>query len=926
MISAAPDKQGAVRRYAVRLHAVRLYGAALRLLPDPYLREYGDAMLETFTLRAAAASGGAALTLLLRELGGLVRLAWREHRGSAPGLSGAPGKHDEPSASGWAPRRPGSAGSAWITEMRHALRRLLRAPSFSLATILTLAIAAGGNATIFSIVNSILLRPLPYADSERLVAIRTASLTAGADDMEMTIGLYLLYRDESASFGSIALYDRIYRNLTADGEPARVETIQATEDFFSTLGVEAALGRTLGIADVAPDAGRVVVLADGIWRRRYGADPEIVGRTVLLDNEPFTVVGVMPPGFDFPRPGTDGWTPWSIDEANLPLMSFSYDAIARLRGSATVASTNAELEGLMHGYPEHFGWEQADFDSLGLVPFVRPLQDHTIGDVGDTLWLFAGAGLFVLLLACANVANLFLVRSESRRAEARIRTALGASRGQLLRYWMAESIWVAVLGALLGLALATSGISIVIGLAPDLPRIETAGIDGATLAFTAALTVGAALIFGTAPLLGSHHAGAASGTGLRGSTTGIGGRRSRELLVGAQVALALTLLIGAALMMQSVRNLLAADPGFDPRGVLTFRLSLPPADYPDREAAARFHEALVDRLGALPTVQSAGLARCLPLQGWCGGNPVSSPDSPLAPEAFRQVSSVKPVSSGYFESLRIPLLAGRTLVPSDSAQRSGAALVSSALAARIFPGTEPVDIIGKRIYPQSEPDVDRWFTIVGVVEAVQRSQIDEAPAEVLYVPLLGVSGDRHLAPIHDVTVAVRVDGEPLGAIDPVRRVIHELDADLPIARIRTLADIHASATARSRFATLLLALAAGIGLLLGSIGIYGVVSWATRQRTAEFGLRAALGARTVDLLQMVMARGLRVIATGIAVGIVASLAATQLLASMLYQVRPNDPATFVGVIALLAAVGALATWLPARRAACVDPADALRSS
>jgi predicted permease len=601
-------------------------------------------------------------------------------------------------------------------------------------------------------------------------------------------------------------------------------------------------------------------------------------------------------------------------------VSFSYDGVARLAEGATIESSNTELRRATETFPAAFGWDRAEWDRMGIVGFVRDLKAQTVGDVGAILWLFAGAGAFVLLLAWANVANLFLVRSESRATEAHIRKALGASRGQLLRYWVAEGAWVAILSALLGLAIAAAAVGAIVDLAPDLPRIQTVTVSPSAMVFNAALTAIAAMIFGAVPLLAGDEPGNA-----RGATRGLGARRNREVLVGIQMALALTLSIGAALMLQSVSNVMSANPGFDPGGVLTFRLSLPSADYPDREAAARSHQELLDRLAALPGVERAGIARCLPLQGWCGGDPVSSPDSDLPAEAFRKVVSVKPVSSGYFETLRIPLLAGRTFTPSDQTQRSGAAIVSQALAARVFPETPAVEAIGRRIFPQGSGEVPDWYTIVGVAESVQRTLIEEPPAETLYLPLLGIAGNEHLPPIHDVIVAVRVDGPPLAAIDMVHAAVRELDANVPIARIRTLADIHASASASDRLTTLLLTLAAGTGLLLGAIGIYGVVSWATRRRTAEFGVRAALGARGIDLLRMVMVRSLAVIGAGVLVGLVGSLAAGRFLAAMLYQISATDLTTFAGVTALLVAIGTLATWLPARRAARIDPVEALRS-
>ncbi|HVS63342.1 MAG TPA: FtsX-like permease family protein [Thermoanaerobaculia bacterium] len=542
--------------------------------------------------------------------------------------------------------------------------------------------------------------------------------------------------------------------------------------------------------------------------------------------------------------------------------------------------------------------------------------------------LLAAIGL-VLLMACANVANLFLIRAEDRRREVALRAALGAERRDLVRHLLVESLVLGALAGAFGLGLAAAGIRLLIVLGPsNLPRLLEVDISGAELAFTAAISLLASVAFGALPTMRflrsrrSDRALLAKPLECRDRGAAAPHQRATSLLVICQVSLTLILLVAAALFALSLGNLLRIDPGFRAERVLTFRLSLPEADFPDRARQAAFHQELIDKLETLPGVEAAGLTRCLPLQGWCGGNQVTSPDTTLPPEALQDVASIKPISPGYFRALGIPLRRGRTIERRDHEARTGAAVLSETLAARVFPGADP---IGKRIHPTESGPADEqgWYTVVGVVGDVKRERLDEAPADILYLPMLGTD-DVALPTLAEVTVAVRSDGEPTAMVPAVRAVVRELSQEIPLADVQPMDEILARASVRVELTATILGLAAASALLLGAIGVFGVVSHGVGRRIPEIGLRIALGASRRGVVLMVLRGGLQVGLAGILVGLAGALAVARFLRSLLYGVSPQNPLILAAVAAVLRGVAALASYLPARRAARIDPVVALK--
>lgn len=839
---------------------------------------------------------------------------------------------DDASRSAFPPRPTGRFPSpeiimrSFLQGWRYALRRLSKQPGFTAVTVLTMALGIGGSTAVFNVVHSILLQPLPYPEADRLVALRAAAPGVGATDLDITVGMYLFYGRQSQSFDGLGLYDRLPVNLTGEGSPQRVDALLVTSDLFPTLGVPPLLGRTLASGDDAPGAPAVGVLSHRLWVHRFGSDRAILGRFLEVDGQSIQVVGVMPEGFAFPNPDTQIWLPFTVDRQAIPPVSFSYDGIGRLKEGVSVQDAEQELRRLLPRMPETFPNITAEMiERTGLVPFVRTLKAHVLGDVGPGLWILQAGVVLVLLIACANAANLFLVRAESHRREIGVRSALGAGRLDMISYFLCESLALGLLGTLGGLGLALLGTRSLAAFGPrDLPRLHEVGMDAATLSFAFAAALAASGLFALIGLVHSRSAGPTEqlrDTSLR-HTAGRSSLRVRQGLVVVQVALGLVLMMGAGLMARTYWNLSRISPGFVSEGVLTFRLSLPQSEYPTRESAARFFQRIEDELQSIPGVVSAGSARCLPLEGWCGGNPIGSPDSPLPPEGQAKVSSIKPVSPGFFRTLGIRMLEGRDFEARDHQLRTGAVVLSQGLAKRLFPN---MDALGKRVYPSNAtPDASDWYRVVGIADTVKRQQLDEQAEETLYVPLLGTD-DRHLGGSREMAVAVKTTGDPLGFVDQVRQTVWSLDANLPVAAIQPMSRLLSRAKARPAFIMSLLAISAAVALALGAVGIFGVIAYLVRMRTREIGVRMALGACRADILGMVLKQGTTIVCIGIAAGVASAVGLMRLLGSLLYEVSPTDPATFGALSLLVAVVAILASALPARRAARVNPVQALRS-
>ena len=788
---------------------------------------------------------------------------------------------------------------------------------------MTLAVGIAANTAIFSVVHGVILSPLPYPDPDRLVMVGHSALGLNLPELEQAFGTYFLYREYSEVFDDLAVAQEGSQTLTGEGEPERVRSARVSHSFFNVMRVAPALGRITSEGDDIRGAPLVVVLSHGLWTRRFGEDPGIIGSSIRIGSVPHEVIGVMPPGFRYPEENTDLWLP--VRPAPDDFGGFYLIGIGRLKPDVTAAQASADLQRLIPMVPDHYpNWTAGLIEDSQLSAVVTPLKESMVGDVGRTLWILLGAVGIVLLVACANVANLFFVRAEGRHRETAVRAALGAGRIALVRSYMTEIATLAFLGGLSGLLLAWLGIHVLIGLVPQgLPRIDQIGINGPVLAFTAAISVFSGLFFGFLPLLRFTVPDIAAILREGGRGTSVGRKRIqiRHSLVVAQIALALVLLVGSGLMARSFQRLRNVDPGFDPTNVLTFMVALPGAEYPSWFDAVRFHEEITGRIEALPGVRAVGSARGVPLTGnGYGRDPLLSEDRPVRQDEIPPIVYMNPVNPGFFRTMGIPLLSGRELEYSDSHERTGAVVVSSSLANRYWPDENP---IGKRVYPGLNVD-PLWYTVVGVVGDVHVNSLRHESLEIIYLPTIGTNDAFSWSPL-SMEYAVRTDVPPLSLVGAIRDAIWAVNPRLPIARMRTMEQIVADSTMQTAFAMLLIGIAAVVALVLGTVGIYGVIAFVVGQRTGEIGIRMALGARSQQVGRMVLKQGAFVALFGVGIGLVGAFGLTRLLGGMLFDISPTDPSTYAAVSVLLFVVALFASYLPARRAATVDPVEALRA-
>ena len=814
-------------------------------------------------------------------------------------------------------------------EIRHAARRLIRTPLFTTAAVLTLALAIGANASLFTVVHRIVLNPLPYPESERLIAldygVPSRNIPSGLNSMAWQ--LYFQLADHARTLEGVAVYDSSSMTLTGRGEPERIMVTRATPSLASVLRVSPALGRWFTEAEGATGAASVAVLSHGLWTGRFGGDPGIVGRSISLDGQPTEVIGVMPAAFSFPDARSEVWKAAQSTRATASFL-FSLTGLARLRDGVTVESARAEINALIQDLSRRVPNQRA------MVSTALPLQEAMIGRIANTLWiLLASAGL-VLLVACANVANLFLVRSETRQREVAVRRALGAGRRSIARYFFSESVLLAAVGGVLGVTLAWGGVRLLVALGPtNLPRLNEVHVDGVVLAFSFALSLVSAVAFGIIPLLRLTSVATTLQEHGRGQTATRGSHRARQLLMGGQVALALILLIASGLMVRSFQKLRAVDPGFDPSSTLTFSIGLPQVKYPSRQVAADVHVRILDRLSAIPGVTGASSSSYLPLAGFGYGNGLIVEGELPDPNRARPFVAFRAVASGYTDVLRTPLLRGRSLTRADIDRQENNIVVNKAIADGYFPGQDP---IGRRVRsstpPNSKLPTPPWWTIVGVVANTSTMTLGErTPIGLVFQPMSIAGGpdiprEALLGPdITAMSYIVRSSVPSSSLVPAVRRAVDEVDSNLAIAQVRMLQDIVDRASDQMSFTMVLLAIAAVVALLLGAIGIYGVISYVVTQRTGEIGVRLAMGAEPRSVAAMILRQGGVITLLGIAVGLIAALAGSQLIRSLLYGVSPRDPVVFSLTTLALLAIALLACWLPARRAARLSPLEALRT-
>jgi len=821
-----------------------------------------------------------------------------------------------------------------LEDLRYAARSLAKQPGFSLIAMLTLAVGIGANTAIYSVVDATLLRPLPFKDPDRLMKV---SLTApgmhgrpAMDDFPWSYPKYQDFRRLQPVFEDTALYRGALFNLTEIQEAEQVRGEQVGAGYFPVLGVRAQVGRTfLPEEDATPETHPVAILSHGLWQRRFGGDPKVAGRTVTLNGKRYTVVGVLPPGFQGLTGPAEVWLPTMTSDARdlSQRWSHSYDLVARLKPGASEAQAASAVAVLgprideAHSDPRFKGWG-AKARSLGearIDPVIRR----------SVLVLF-GAVAFVLLIACVNIANLLLVRGSARQREIAIRLAVGASRARLVRQLLTESLLLAFLGAAAGLALAYWGVELLSAVNPasgaafgrrlsglTLLGLSSIRIDARALLFTLGAALATGVLFGLLPALQASRPNLTDALKSGGARpSGLGGIRAltgKSVLVVTEVALALVLLAGAGLMIKSLGRLLATKTGVDPENVLTLRINLPPERYGPQTFTAFFGD-LETRVSALPGVLSAGMGNCYPLAGGCNTTVIWFRDRPEASRGSEPLVGVHFVSPEYFKTLRVPLLRGRMFTRADRQGAPKVVLISETAARKFWPNEDPV---GKPVGVGQGGFGDR-AEVIGIVGGVRYGQAEEAPRPDVYI--------SHLqSPRSSLMIFARAAGDPLALAEAVRREVRTLHKDFPVFDIQTLRGRLGQATARTRFSATLLAVFASIALVLAAVGIYGVMSYAVTQRTREIGIRIALGARPGDVLALVVRRGLLLALAGIAIGLAAALVSTRVLATLLYEVTPGDPLTYVAITLLLGAVALLATYIPARRATRVDVLSALRA-
>jgi putative ABC transport system permease protein len=895
-----------------------IYRWLLRLAPHPLRRDYGPAMEEMFARRMAEARRSGPWRrayVCSRELAGLIALAMSERIGRTARLR----RHRQRLLS-----HP-QARTMDITaqEIKHAARRLVRTPLFSAAAALTLALAIGANASLFTVVHRVVLNPLPYPESTRLIAldygIPVRNVPSGMNSMAWQ--LYYQLVDHARTLEGVAVYDSGATTLTGRGEPERIRVTRATPSLAAVLRVSPALGRWFTEEEGVTGAASVAVLSHGLWVRTFGSDRGIVGRSIALDGVPTEVVGVMPASFSFPDSRSDLWTTARSTRANASFL-FNLTGVARLRDGTSIESARTEITALIKDLARRVPNQSA------LVSTALPLQDAIVGRIANSLWILLAAAGLVLLVACANVANLFLVRSEATQREVAVRRALGANDRNIGRYYFSESALLAALGGMLGIALAWGGVQLLVALGPaTLPRLNEIRIDGVVAIFSLGLTVMAAATFAVIPLLRLAPLAVTLQERGRGQTATRRRHHARHLLMGGQVALALILLIASGLMVRSFQKLRAIDPGFDASSALAFSIGLPPMAYPSRQSAADAHRRILEGLSQIPGVNGASTSTCLPLAGICFGNGLFVEGEPEDLTRARLFASFRGVAGDYTGVMRTPLLRGRSLTRDDIDFARPNIVVNKALVDTYFPGQ---DAVGRRI--RSSRAGTPWLTIVGVVANTPTIALGEqTPWVQVYMPMSIAGGpdiprEALIGPdITTMNYVVRSSLRSSSLVIAIRQAIDNVDPNLAISQVRPLQDILDRASDQMSFTMVLLAIAATVALLLGAIGIYGVISYIVAQRTGEIGVRLAMGAEPRTVARMILRQAGTVTLLGIGAGLVAALAGSQLIRSLLFGVSPRDPMVFSLTTIALLLVALLACWLPARRAARLSPLEALRT-
>ncbi|MBZ5627095.1 MAG: ABC transporter permease [Acidobacteriia bacterium] len=820
-------------------------------------------------------------------------------------------------------------GSSTV-RITHVLRRLFRAPMFTFITVITLAVGIGVNTAIFSVVSGVLLKPLPYRESDRLVGIWETAPGLGFKEINASPATYFTFREEGRAFEDVGMWRRDAVNITGTGQPEEVSALDVTDGTLPILGMQPILGHWFTRKDDSAGSPQTVMLAYGYWQRRFGGDPSVIGRRILVDAEAREVIGVLPRNFRFMDFKPDLVLPLQLDRNKVFIGNFSYLSLGRLKPGVTLAQANADVARMLpimaQKFPPAPGMTAKMFEEARLGPSVRPLKQDVVGDVGGVLWVLMGTVGMVLFIACANVANLALVRAEGRQQELAIRAALGAGWAQIARELLFESVTLGLIGGALGLGLAGAALRLLVALSPaNLPRLDEITVDAPVLLFTMTISLVAGLLFGLVPVF--KYAGPRLGSALRqgGRTLSQGKERhrARSVLVVVQVALALVLLIGSGLMIRTFQALRSVEPGFTrPDEIQTLRVSIPDALVPKPELVVRMENDILQKIAAIPGVVSAGFGNSITMDGNYDNDPVFAEDRHYTEGQIPPIRRYKFVAPGYFKTMGNPLLAGRDLTWTDSYEMRPVVLVSENLAREFW--RDPAAALGKRV---RENPKGAWREIVGVVGNERDDGADQKAPAVIYWPIMVKNfWDMPVRVQRTMAFAIRSSRTGSGGfLNEVRQAVWSVNSDLPIASVRTAGEIYAKSMARTSFTLVMLAIASGMALLLGVVGIYGVIAYSVSQRTREIGIRMALGASQESVRRMFVRHGLWLTGIGVGCGVAGAAALTRLMSTLLFEVSPLDPTTYGAVAVVLVAAALLATYLPARRATAIEPVDALRA-
>ena len=817
-----------------------------------------------------------------------------------------------------------------FTAFRHTLRRLMRAPGFTAISLITLAVGIGANTAIFSLIEGVMLKPLPYPHPDELIALWHTAPGVNITELNVSPSQYFVYSAECRVCQDVSLWTGGTSSVTGLAEPEQVPVIYATHRLLPILAVQPTLGRPFRASDDDPSGERTVMLSDGYWKTRFGGDRAVLGRRVLLDGNPHQVIGVLPPSFQFMDRRVSLLAPLRFKRSEVHLGNFSYEGVARLKPGVTLAQATAEVRRMLpivdQRFPPPGGYSLKMFEDARIAPNLRTLKAHLLRDTGGTLWVLMGTVGIVLLIACANVANLLLVRADGRRQELAIRAALGAGWGRIAREMLVESLMLGVMGGALGLGLAAAALR---GLAASglasLPRMESISIDPWVLVFTLAISLLAGLVFGLIPVFKyarPHLAQTLRGGG-RALSQSKDRHRARSVLVIVQVALALVLLIGSGLMIRTFRALRHVDPGFvAAERVQTLRISIPQAQVKEPERVLRMEQDILDRAAAIPGVTSVAVSTSVPMDGEDSNDPIFAEDVPYREGTLPPIRRFNWVSPGFVPALGTRLIAGREVTWAETARQAQVAMVSENLARELW--HDPQRAPGKRIRATLKDD---YCEVIGVVADVRANGVDAKAPTTVYWPLMQKNFEGNPTSVRrGVALVIRTQrAGSTGLVQDLRAAVWSVNSSLPLASVSTLAEFYQKSLGRTSFILSLLAIAGGMALLLGLVGIYGVISYSVAQRTREIGIRLALGAPPPQVTGMFVRHGLVLSAIGTAFGLAAAFALTRLMKSLLFDVSPVDPLTYAAVAAGLVGAAMLASYLPARRATAVDPSEALRA-